>query len=202
MSRFDEIAKVWDAKPRRLEGARLVFEAIKSKININKNWIVADYGTGTGLLLIHFQPFVKKLFGFDNSESMLKMLDKKVKEASIKNVSRVLHDADKENLPENKFDLFVSRMTLHHISDVQNVLKQAYKSLKFGGKLAIADLETEDGTFHSEPNESIKHFGFNKFEFVEMLKNAGFKNINCETIFSIDKGIKKYPVFLAYAEKV
>lgn len=201
MYKFDRIAEIWDASPARLKGAEQIYNAISGKIKIQDHMIVADYGTGTGLLLIHIQPYVKQIFGFDNSDNMLKMLDEKVKVAELTNVSRILHDANKHTLPAGKFDLFVSSMTFHHINKVQEFLKEAYNSLIPGGRFAIADLETEDGSFHGEPDETVVHLGFDKTDFLDMMKTAGFRNPTCETIFSIDREDKSFPIFLAYGEK-
>ena len=201
MNRFDTFAGVWDEKPERIRGARNIYEAICEKVKISGNETVADYGTGTGLLLIHFQQVVKEIHGYDNSLSMLSELEQKIQNHTLENVKTVYHDADFEDLPSQKFDLFVSSMTFHHISNISEFIGKAYKSLKSGGKFAIADLETEDGTFHSDPDESIKHLGFDKNEFAQIMEKTGFTAVECKTIFSIPKEDKSYNVFLAYGEK-
>ena len=201
MSRFDDIAKNWDAHPRRLLQAEKIFSAIEQKVKLNKQMQVLDIGTGTGLLLIHFISKVKHITGIDNSKGMLNMLKEKAEKAKIDNIDYLFFDADKDTLPENKFDLAVSSMTFHHIEKVEDFLKEIYKSLKSGGKICIGDLETEDGSFHSNPDENIKHFGFDKAEFSKMLKKTGFKNTSVETIFEVEKPQKNYPVFFAYGEK-
>ena len=76
------------------------------------------------------------------------------------------------------------------------------KSQKIGGEIAIADLEAEDGTFHTEMTDDIKHKGFEKSHFKNLLKNAGFTDIEVKTAFSISRDEKLFPVFLAYGKKV
>ena len=137
MSRFNEIAKKWDAHPRRLLQAEKIFSAIEQKVKLNKQMQVLDIGTGTGLLLIHFISKVKHITGIDNSEGMLNMLKEKAEKAKIYNIDYLFFDADKDSLPENKFDLVVSSMTFHHIEKVEDFLKEIYKSLKSGGKICI-----------------------------------------------------------------
>lgn len=201
MSRFNDIAKNWDAHPRRLLQAEKIFNEIEIKVYLNNNMHVLDIGTGTGLLLMHFITKVKKITGIDNSKGMLDMLKQKAQKADVDNIEYLFFDADKDNLPDNMFDLAVSSMTFHHIEKIEHFLKEIHKSLKTGGKICIGDLETEDGSFHSNPDISIKHLGFNKDEFSRMMRSAGFKNVSTETIFEIEKPKKKYPVFLAYGEK-
>ncbi len=201
MSRFNEIAKKWDAEPRRLFQAEKIFKAIEQKVRLTGTMHVLDIGTGTGLLLMHFITKVGKITGIDNSEGMLQMLKEKSEKAKVDNIDFMLFDADRDALPENTYDLAVSSMTFHHIENIRSFLKEIHKSLKPGGKICIGDLETEDGNFHTNPDTSIKHFGFDKKDFAEMMQYAGFKHISVETIFEVEKPHKNYPIFLAYGEK-
>jgi len=203
MSRFNEIAKEWDAKPRRLILAENIFKGIIQKTDLTDDLSVLDIGTGTGLLLIHLVPHVKQLTGIDNSQGMLNILQEKIERTGISNVNPILFDAEKDELAEKQYDLVVSSMTFHHFTRPDIFLKQVYRSIKPGGKVCIGDLDKEDGTFHTDnAADDVKHFGFEKDVFDQWLKDAGFKNTGVEVIFEIDKNDKKYPVFLAYGEKL
>ncbi len=201
MKIFDKIAKEWDLSSRRVLLAKNTFEAIEKKVPLSDQMELIDIGTGTGLLLINFVDKVKHITGVDNSAGMLEMLKNKLELNKINNVSLKLYEADTESLPENSYDLAVSNMTFHHIIKPNDFLKQVYSSLKPGGKICIADLETEDGTFHNSL-DGVHHFGFDKQVFLNWLQEANFKNPTIETIFEIDKEGKKFPVFLAYGEKI
>ncbi len=202
MNRFDIIAKEWDASPRRLELAGNTYKAIKNQVNLHSDMNVLDIGTGTGLLLMHFITKVNHITGIDNSQGMLDMLNKKAEKAGVSNISTSLFDADKDILTKDSFDLAISNMTFHHFIKPDDFLKQIYQNLKAGGRICIADLETEDGSFHTDnAMDDVKHFGFDKAVFNEWLLAANFKNTGVETIFEIDRHDKKYPIFLAYGEK-
>ncbi len=203
MNLFDKIAKEWDLEPRRVSMAKNTFYEIQKKVPLSDKMELIDIGTGTGLLLLNFVDKVKHVTGIDNSQGMLDMLSKKLAQSKINNASLKLFEADTDKLLENSYDLAITNMTFHHFVKPNIFIKQVYSSLKTGGKICIADLETEDGTFHGKQNlEGVHHFGFNKKEFLGWLKEANFKNTCIETIFEIDKGGKKYPIFLAYGEKV
>lgn len=200
MSRFDELAKQWDEKPLRVENAKKIGQAILDNISVSTDWNVMDFGAGTGLLTFYIQPFVKNIDAIDNSTGMLEVLKEKAEKANVKNINPVLKDLEKDDLGENKYELIISNMTLHHIKDIESFLKKLYKALKKDGYIATADLEEEDGTFHSD-NEGVHHFGFNKEDLEKILEKIGFKDINILTVNVINKNGKDYPVFLAIARK-
>jgi CMP-N-acetylneuraminic acid synthetase len=91
-------------------------------------------------------------------------------------------------------------MTLHHVEDLENFFQTLHKNLQENGFIAIADLETEDGTFHSD-NTGVYHFGFDEKELCDIAKKAGFKNIIFENINTINKPQRDFGVFLLTASK-
>ena len=202
MNRFDQLSKEWDNHPRRTKQAENIFKAIEKKVGLTDSMHVLDIGTGTGLLLIHFVDKVKTITGIDNSQGMLDMLKSKVENAGIKNADFILFNANTDQLPEKNYDLAVSSLTFHHLSDPLKVMQETYKSLKPGGRICIGDLEAEDGSFHDDNAvHDVKFFGFDKQVFKDWMKSAGFQNTTVETVFNIEKNGKKYPVFLGYGEK-
>jgi hypothetical protein len=69
-----------------------------------------------------------------------------------------------------------------------------------GGWVAIADLESEDGSFHDEP---VPHLGFNPANFLARMQRAGFDSVSQERVHVMQKppGGRSYPIFLAVARK-
>ncbi len=63
-----------------------------------------------------------------------------------------------EEGPAGQFDLVVTAMTLHHIADVPGFLARLGHLLRKDGRLAVADLVTEDGSFHAPM--TVPHNGF------------------------------------------
>jgi predicted methyltransferase len=96
-------------------------------------------------------------------------------------------------------------MTLHHIPDVEPLLHQFFAALKPGGYLAVADLVTEDGSFH-EDNTGVAHHGIDPAAVRAILNKNGGLNITVQEIHTIEKqqkngGKRGYPVFLAWCRK-
>jgi hypothetical protein len=92
-------------------------------------------------------------------------------------------------------------MALHHVEDTNSLLNSFAKHLHTGGKVAVADLDKEDGDFHPEGSEGIFHSGFDRDALQETLENSGFNNIQFFTIHTINKSSKQYPMFMVVATK-
>ncbi|MFO7861619.1 MAG: class I SAM-dependent methyltransferase [Desulfosalsimonas sp.] len=183
---FEQAAARWDEKPRRVQLAGDVAEAVKKQVPLNRDMDMLDFGCGTGLLTLALQPLVGSVTGVDSSPAMLEMLEKKIKEMAIDNVQTRLLDIDKGEQLSGRFDLVVSSMTLHHIPDIDHLIRQFCRVLKPGGHLALADLDKEGGRFH-EDNHGVFHFGFNRQQLSARLNDAGFIDIRAETAAKLTK---------------
>jgi predicted TPR repeat methyltransferase len=193
---FEKKAAEWDKGEVRVNGAMVIAKAIESKFALTKEMKIMDFGAGTGLLGFEIAKRVKKVYGVDMSPSMLKKLEEK--NTPDLNIQTVCQDIIKEPLKES-FDGIVSSMTLHHVEHLESFFKSISKNLNQNGFIAIADLETEDGTFHSN-NEGVFHFGFDKKELSKIVKNAGFEKICFEQINTIKKPHGDFKVFLLTAQ--
>ncbi|SFP35215.1 class I SAM-dependent methyltransferase [Hydrogenimonas thermophila] len=188
---FDERAKTWDSSDRRQALAEAVANAIKSSVTLNSSMHLLDIGAGTGLLTRRVLPYVDKITALDTSAGMLEELEKKVEG----NVEICQTDIIKYE-PSEKFDGIISSMTLHHIEDTEGLFKHLYKLLKPGGFIALADLAPEDGTFHSNGNEGVFHFGFDEESLKNYANIAGFKNFSYKIVHKVEKPNKIYEIFL------
>ncbi len=194
---FKDKAENWDDGTVRKSTPLAIAEAIKNKFVLNKNMKIMDFGVGTGLLGFEIAKEVKKVFGVDMSHSMLsKLQEKNTPELSIKAIEQ---DIVKEPLLDI-FDGIVSSMTLHHVQDLEEFFLSIYKNLNEDGFIAIADLEKENGSFHSD-NIGVYHFGFKKKELCEIVKNCGFKDVLIEHVTTISKPQRDFEVFLLSAKR-
>ena len=192
---FKNRAKDWDKGNTQVSGAKVIADAIGQKITLTGNMDIMDFGVGTGLLGFEIAKVVRKVYGVDMSPSMLKKLEEK--NTPELHIEAICQDIVKEPLSQ-KFDGIVSSMTLHHVEDLKDFFLSIKKNLKENGFIAIADLELEDGTFHSD-NAGVFHFGFEKEVLCNTLEECGFKNILLENINTIKKPKKDFGVFLLTA---
>ncbi|OGV71400.1 MAG: hypothetical protein A3K19_01425 [Lentisphaerae bacterium RIFOXYB12_FULL_65_16] len=176
VARFDRLAAEWDANPGRVAVARSVADAIRRDVPLRRDMDVLDFGAGTGLLSLSLLPDVGQVTAVDASGEMLAVLEAKVRTAKLANVRTLQCDVRSDPLPRAAFDLVVSSMVLHHIPDPAAVLTALVASLRPGGGVAIADLDHEDGSFHTDP-QGVFHHGFERSEIRRLAEAAGLTNV-------------------------
>ncbi len=196
---FDKKAQDWDSMPIPTQLSKTIGPAILKQIDIRDDMSVLDFGAGTGLLTAHIAPLVHDIAAVDISQSMLdKLVAKPEFSGKVKAYCQdILHrPLDRE------FDLIVSAMAMHHVEDTVMMLETFANHLKIGGRIALADLDAEDGSFHPEETEGVFHLGFDRQAFGMMLEEAGFVDISFCTAYTVHKEDKSYPIFLVTATKI
>lgn len=183
---FNKEAAGWDENPVRVKLAGDIFKALCTKISWRADMRVMDFGCGTGLLARQIAPRVALVTGVDSSPGMLDVFRGKALAQGLENTEGVLLDPDGgASLPEG-YDAIVSGMTLHHVDRVAPLLSQFYRSLRPGGYLGIADLDSEDGAFHEDAT-GVFHQGFERSDLCQMFSDAGFESVRADTAAEVNK---------------
>lgn len=197
---FDKEASTWDENPARVKLAQDIAEAIVRRGVLTPDTDAMDVGCGTGLLTVLLARKVRSVMAVDSSHGMLDALRAKTARLKLTNVKARLMDLDKGDALEGRYDLIVSSMTLHHIRDVASLFERFRRILAPGGHLALADLDSEGGLFHSD-NTGVFHFGFDRSVLRRTLRDAGFTGIEDTTAAEVVKPIatgetERFTVFL------
>ena len=200
---FDSKAREWDENPVFVERGRKIAEGIRKQVALNTNMSALDYGCGTGLLSFPLKDALGQITLKDTSTGMLEVLREKITAQHVTNMTVKQTDLTAEPLPDERYDLIYSSMTLHHIPDTDNILNIFHNLLNSGGTLCIADLDKEDGSFHGI--EIDVHHGFDRASLTTKAEQAGFSDVHFDTVFEIvkdtDAGSRAYPVFLLTARR-
>ena len=190
---FANKSKSWDMSSKRVQNAQSIATAIIANTTLNSDMRIMDFGAGTGLLSYFIAPHIDTIIAVDNSPSMLKEFHAKSSEFESK--TEVLEcDLSQEDIDQT-FDGIISSMTIHHLEDTQALFTKLYAMLEEGGFIAIADLDTEDGSFHSD-NTGVYHYGFDRAVLEQIATEAGFKEICFELASTIKKPHHDFTVFL------
>lgn len=202
-SYFDKAATRWDDQPVRVRLMKTVGETIVREVAPARDMTVLDYGCGTGLLGLYLLPYVRSVTGADNSPGMLEILRKKIVAGGLASMRAVRLDLENDPVPEDRFNMVVVGMAMHHIADVDKVLRAFHTMLLPGGILCIADLDTEPGTFHPA-SVAVPQHGFDRGELKGRLCEHGFMQGKDMTAASITKpvegdGEQEFSIFLITA---
>jgi trans-aconitate methyltransferase len=199
-SRFDRAAATWDEQPARVVMAQSIAKAILAQVPVRPSMTAVDYGCGTGLVTLALQPAVARIIGVDSSPAMLAKLQEKTPALGVAVETRLL-DLETQRPPEDVSpDLIVSAMTLHHIAEIPTLLRALHQWLRPGGYLALADLDTEDGSFHQDKT-AVHHFGIDREWLAAQLTELGFRDVRAITAHVVERPdaagtLRRYPVFL------
>jgi len=143
---FDDKAKTWDSDPIKRERAFAVAAAIRQRVPLAQDWRALEYGCGTGLLSFALHAELGRIALADSSPGMLAVLEDKIAATGFSHLHPLALDLVTDPLPAERYDLIYTLMTLHHVADVDRLLRAFHDLLRPSSWLCIADLDQEDGS--------------------------------------------------------
>jgi cyclopropane fatty-acyl-phospholipid synthase-like methyltransferase len=198
---FAHKANEYEENEKRVSNVQNIADAILKEFTYSKDMNILDFGSGTGLLTQEIAPFVKSITGVDMSTAMNKVLRAKT-DGFACDLEVLELDITKEDYSHKlaNLDGIISSMTIHHIENTEDLFTKFYNLLNENGTIGLADLEKEDGSFHTS-DTGVFHFGFDKDEFLNIAKKVGFKDLKIETISVSSKPHGDFPIFLLTGRK-
>lgn len=139
---FDAKARSWDVDTSKSDRAGKVADAIARKVPGLAGARVLEYGAGTGLLGFELLGRVGHLTLADSSTEMLAVAREKAQARGVKNVEVLALDLAAGPLPEARYDSVCALLVLHHVPDVDLLLRRFRQILMPGGHLCISDSST------------------------------------------------------------
>lgn len=201
---FKNRAKNWD-NDKRIQRSKIIAEKIDEIVGEHKDSSIMEYGCATGLVSFNLIDKFRKLTLMDSEEEMINIVKEKVIDYKISNVFPVKIDLTNQMYLEEKFDLIYTSLTIHHILDIEKIIKTFYNLLNPKGTLFITELDKEDGSFHINHKNFNGHNGFQHEVMEQAFTNAGFSDIKSETFFYGKKTYKEkvipYSMFYTIGKK-
>jgi ubiquinone/menaquinone biosynthesis C-methylase UbiE len=117
-------------------------EEILSKLSLEDNMIVADFGCGSGGWVIPLSEKIdgEKIYAIDISEESLSVLEGKLKVKKIENINILKEDVEKKTSLQNNYcDLILMTNLLHGVKNMKKVVKEGSRVLRKGGTLLVSD---------------------------------------------------------------
>ncbi len=200
--RFDDEAATWDDAPGHEERQVAVAQAIEEAVTLSPRMRALEVGGGTGRLSILLSDRVGSVVMTDPSAGMMQVARQRIRAAQLGDRLRAVQ-ADLTTDPvDGAYDVMWSSMALHHVQDLDALLRSVAGLLVNGGRLAIADLdEDRDGTFHAEKVDFDGHHGFDRQRLAGQLALAGFADVSFVDATTILKGDRELGVFFMHGDQ-
>jgi SAM-dependent methyltransferase len=155
---------------------------------LNPGETVLDLGSGGGIdVLLSAQRVgpAGKAYGLDMTDEMLTLANENKRKAGAKNVEFLKGEIERIPLPDNCVDVIISNCVINLSADKDRVLREAFRVLKPGGRLAISDVITR-GEMNAEIRKSVLLWvgcvagALEENEYRAKLTAAGFEQISIE----------------------
>lgn len=143
---------------------------------------VLDLGSGGGIDVLLSAKRVGPTgfaYGLDMTDEMLQLAETNKAEAGAENVKFLKGHIEEIPLPDNSVDVIISNCVINLSSDKDQVLREAFRVLKPGGRFAVSDVVIE-GELPDPVRKDMEMYvgcvaGAMEFnEYLEKLANAGF----------------------------
>ena len=143
---------------------------------------VLDLGSGGGIDVLLSARRVGptgKAYGLDMTDEMLALARDNQEKAGAKNVEFLRGEIEHIPLPDNSVDVIISNCVINLSGDKDQVLREAYRVLKPGGRFAVSDVVTKGEVPEQLRKDMLLWVGciagaLEEEDYTSKLKAAGF----------------------------
>ncbi len=155
---------------------------------IKEGDVVIDLGSGAGndaFIARRFTGASGKVVGVDFTEAMIAKARANAEKLQLHNVEFRLGDIDDMPVTSNYANVVVSNCVLNLVPNKHKVISEIFRVLKPGGHFSISDIVLE-GTLPGKWKEVAELYAgcvsgaIQKQEYLEIMQQAGFKNITVQ----------------------
>jgi arsenite methyltransferase len=155
---------------------------------LNEGETVLDLGSGGGidvLLSARRVGPMGKVFGLDMTDEMLALANENKARAGATNVEFLRGEIESIPLPDNSVDVIISNCVINLSSDKAQVLREAFRVLKPGGRFAVSDVVVR-GEAPPEVRRNMELWigcvagALEEMEYRDLLADAGFRRVDIE----------------------
>ena len=152
---------------------------------LNPGETVLDLGSGGGIDVLLSARRVGptgKAYGLDMTDEMLALARENQRKAGVENVEFLKGEIEHIPLPDNSVDVIISNCVINLSGDKDRVLREAFRVLKPGGRMAVSDVVVR-GDVPDAVRKSVELWigciagALGDDEYAAKLKSAGFESI-------------------------
>jgi arsenite methyltransferase len=162
--------------------------------------VVLDLGSGGGIDVLLSAKRVGptgKAYGLDMTDEMLELARTNLKESDVENVEFLKGEIEDIPLPDNTVDVIISNCVINLSADKTKAMKEAFRVLKPGGRLAISDIVSQ-GTIPDSIRKDMHLWtgciagALDEEQFKEILLEVGFEDPSLEAtrVYQFDDALQ------------
>ncbi len=149
---------------------------------------VLDLGSGGGIDVLLSGRRVGptgKAYGLDMTDEMLALANENKRKAGAENVEFLRGEIEHIPLPDNSVDVIISNCVINLSGDKDQVLREAFRVLKPGGRFAVSNVVTR-GEISPQIRQSILLWvgcvagALDERDYTDKLSAAGFEQVHVE----------------------
>ncbi len=149
---------------------------------------VLDLGSGGGIDVLLSARRVGptgRAYGLDMTDDMLALARDNQRKAGVSNVEFLKGDIEQIPLPDDSVDVIISNCVINLSSDKDQVLREAFRVLKPGGRFAVSDVVTRGGVPDEVRRSMLLWVGcvagaLDENDYRRRLHSSGFVDITIE----------------------
>jgi ArsR family transcriptional regulator len=160
---------------------------------------IADLGAGEGTFSQLLAQRAARVIAVDNSEKMVEYGAQLAREHGLNNLEYRLGDMEALPIEDSSVDLAFFSQSLHHAQHPERAVREAYRIVRPGGRIAVLDLLKH----HMEEARELyadTWLGFSEVELSGFLKQAGFVNVHVDVVHREEQA-PHFQTVLAVADK-
>ena len=168
----DPVAYIASLDDPARDGYQKPDEVMKA-LALRQGEVVADIGSGSGYFTLRFARAVGdtgRVYAVDISPDMIRHLNRRLRDAGVRNVVPVLAEPDDPLLPDASVDRFVIVDTWHHVEEQAKYLGLLKRMLKPGGQIVHIDFQKRELPVGPPPAMKIA-----REDLVKQMEGAGFR---------------------------
>ena len=180
------------------EGAEVPAEALAASLGcgnptalaeLRPGEAVLDLGSGGGIDVLLSARRVGptgKAYGLDMTDEMLELARENQRKAGLTNVEFLKGQIEQIPLPDSSVDVIISNCVINLSADKDKVIREAFRVLKPGGRLAVSDVVVR-GEVPPQIRRSVELWigcvagALDEQDYRAKLADAGFEHIDLET---------------------
>jgi ubiquinone/menaquinone biosynthesis C-methylase UbiE/DNA-binding transcriptional ArsR family regulator len=191
---FDSVGPEWDAL-RKVSHDDLLRARAATRL-VDPGLVVADIGTGTGVLALELARLGLRVIAIDNSPRMLEAARAKAQAEGLAGVDLRLGEAGALPLADGEVHAALAHMVVQYLASPAEALREMARAVRPGGVVVVVDFLHHDHEW-MRLELGVTWLGFTQGEIAAWFHDAGLAELHVETAAAAAGGRDLPATFIA-----